>query len=81
MFTGEFGVGLMAVLWLLMCFRFWVLVGKGNPGQRHLLALAGGLGAGLIYVLGMMLIGMLREPVTQEPEVKSGEEVRVRLGK
>jgi hypothetical protein len=48
MMTGEFGVALMAVLWLLMCFRFWVMVGKRNPGQRHMLALAGGLGAGLI---------------------------------
>lgn len=80
MMTGEFGVALMAVLWLLMCFRFWVLVGKQNPGQRHLLALAGGLGAGLIYVLGTLLLGMLREPAPEEREVQSGEEVRVRLG-
>jgi hypothetical protein len=80
MLTGEFGVALMAVLWLLMCFRFWLLVGKRNPGQRHLLALAGGLGAGLIYVLGTLLLGLLREPAPAQPELKSGEEVRVRMG-
>jgi hypothetical protein len=80
MLTGEFGVALMAVLWLLMCFRFWLLVGKRNPGQRHLLALAGGLGAGLIYVLGTLLLSLLREPAPAVPELKSGEEVRVRMG-
>jgi hypothetical protein len=80
MMTGEFGVALMAVLWLLMCFRFWVMVGKRNPGQRHMLALAGGLGAGLIYVLGTMLLGLLREPAEEPVEMKSGEEVRVKLG-
>ena len=80
MMTGEFGVALMAVLWLLLCFRFWVMVGKRNPGQRHMLALAGGLGAGLIYVLGTMLLGLLREPEKVPIEVKSGEEVRVKLG-
>ena len=80
MLTGEFGVVVMAVLWLLMCLRFWLLVGKKNPGQRHLLALAGGLGAGLIYLVGTLLLTLLREPIPQEPEVKSGAEVRVRLG-
>lgn len=80
MLTGEFGVGLLAVLWLLMCFRFWMLIGKANPGQRHLLALAGGLGAGLIYLLGTMLLGLLREPGPREAGIESGEDVRVRLG-
>jgi hypothetical protein len=45
-----------------------------------MLALAGGLGAGLIYVLGTMLLGLLREPEKVPIEVKSGDEVRVKLG-
>jgi hypothetical protein len=82
MFTGEIGVMVMAVLWLLLCFRFWWLVGRRNPGQRHLLAIAGGLGAGLIYVLGHLVIGLLRAPTKQEAEWRerpgSGEGIRIR---
>jgi len=81
MFTGQFGVSVLAVLWLLLCFRFWWMVGRKNPGQRHLLAIAGGLGAGLIYVLGQMVIGLLQAPTKQEAEMRdaptSGEAIRI----
>ncbi len=84
MTSGQFGIALMAVLWLLLCLRFWLLVGPKNPGQRHLLAIAGGLGAGLIYVLGTLILGLLKMPSKAEREQQaapaSGEEVRISPG-
>lgn len=81
MFSGQLGVSVLALLWLLMCFRFWLMVGKRNPGQRHLLAIAGGLGAGLIYVLGLLVIGLLKAPTKREAEMRdapsSGEQIRI----
>lgn len=81
MFSGKLGVSILALLWLLLCFRFWWLVGKKNPGQRHLLAIAGGLGAGLIYVLGQLVIGLLQAPTKREAELRavptSGEAIRI----
>ena len=80
--TAEMGVIVLCVLWVLLCFRFWVMVGRKNPGQRHLLALAAGLGAGLFYLLGAMIIGVLKAPTAKEREaaerkVSSGAEVRI----
>jgi hypothetical protein len=80
--TAQTGVILMCVLWVLLCFRFWSMVGPKNPGQRHLLALAAGLGAGLFYVLGSFIIGILKAPSARdlepvEMEVGSGAEVRI----
>jgi hypothetical protein len=75
-FTGEFGIGQLAVLWLLMCLRFWLLAGPQNRGQRHLLAAAAGLGAGLIYILGGMLLVLLRAPAArpEPPDLERGAE-------
>lgn len=80
MLTGHFGIILMALLWLLICFRFWRLAGPQNPGQRHLLAIAGGLGAGLIYLLGTMVMALLKAPAPGEEEKPlpvRGEDVRI----
>ncbi len=84
MLTGHFGVALTALLWLLICLRFWVLAGPRNPGQRHLLAIAGGLGAGLIYLLGMMVLSLLKAPSPGSEELVTpiqGEDVRISPGK
>jgi hypothetical protein len=81
MMTGESGVLILAGLWLALCFRFWRLVGRTNPGQRRLLAVAGGLGAGLIYLLGHLVLGVLRAPSRNDREAMqvplSGETIRV----
>ena len=66
MLTGKTGILIMALLWLSMCLRFWRLAGPSNPGQRHLIALAGGLGAGLIYFLGTLVSALLQRPGAQD---------------
>ncbi len=82
MLTGKAGVLIMAGLWLLMCLRFWRLAGPKNPGQRHLIALAGGLGAGLIYLLGTLMLGILNSPGRQDAppsnDPASPEDIRIR---
>lgn len=80
--TAQMGVYVLCVLWLLLCFRFWLMVGRKNPGQRHLLALAAGLGAGLFYLLGSMIVEVLQAPTAkereaQQREISSGTEVRI----
>jgi len=80
MLTAQLGILALSVLWLMLCLRFWLAVGRENPGQRRLLAIAGGLGAGLIYVLGAMILHLLRQPSDQDSgrhELRSGEDVRI----
>lgn len=71
----------MAVLWLLMCLRFWLLAGPKNPGQRHIIAIAGGMGAGLIYLLGTLVLGILNSPERHQndapPEPVGVEDIRI----
>ncbi|MES2507951.1 MAG: hypothetical protein V4599_14695, partial [Verrucomicrobiota bacterium] len=53
---------LLCFLWVMLCMRFYLLISKDNTMQRRLLAMAAGLGAGLIYVLGNMIITLLKAP-------------------
>lgn len=53
---------LLCVLWMLLCLRFYVLIRSENVWQRRALAVAAGLGAGLIYLLGTMVLSVLKMP-------------------
>ncbi|MES2737685.1 MAG: hypothetical protein V4672_15290 [Verrucomicrobiota bacterium] len=59
--------------------RFYMLISKDNTMQRRLLAIAAGLGAGLIYVLGSMIITLLKAPSPSDvpPAVEAVEAVRI----
>ena len=57
---------LLCILWMLLCWRFYTLVAVENVWQRRSLAIAAGLGAGLIYLLGSMLMPFLR-PAMEPP--------------
>ena len=85
MLTSKTGILIMALLWLVMCLRFWRLAGPSNPGQRHLIALAGGLGAGLIYFLGTLVSGLLQRPSSAASDAPAEptrlEDIRIAPGR
>jgi len=70
---------LLCALWVLLCMRFYTVISKDNVLQRRLIAIGAGLGAGLIYILGSMIITLLKapSPAELEREVQQVEDVRV----
>lgn len=78
--TANFLIVLASVLWLLMCLRFWTMIDARNKWQRHLIAIAGGIGAGMIYLLGTMIWELLKVPPKELPptsDVRQAEDIRV----
>ena len=74
----QAGLLLLCVLWLLLCLRFYQVIARENVWQRRLIALGGGLGAGLIYVLGTLVMSLLKMPTRSElPAVEQVEDVRI----
>ncbi|SKB02081.1 hypothetical protein SAMN02745166_03536 [Prosthecobacter debontii] len=73
------GLFLLCLLWALLCLRFYTLISRDNVWQRRFIALGAGLGAGLIYILGSMILTLLRtpSPAEMEREVQQVEDVRV----
>ncbi|TDU66525.1 hypothetical protein EI77_03620 [Prosthecobacter fusiformis] len=73
---------LLSALWVLLCMRFYTVIDRENVMQRRLIAIGAGLGAGLIYVLGSMIITLLNTPLPseQQQEMNQAQDVRV-LGK
>lgn len=58
----------LSILWLLICLRFYTLIARKNILQRRLLAIGAGLGAGLLYILGNLLLNLIQvPPPTVEP--------------
>lgn len=57
---GEIIVLAVSILWILFCMRFWFLIDRDNVLQRRLIAIAAGLGGGLIYMFGSMALPVLR---------------------
>lgn len=50
----------LCILWGLLCLRFYRLIARENIMQRRIVAIAGGLGAGLIYIFGTMILDAWR---------------------
>ncbi|MCB1227037.1 MAG: hypothetical protein KDK99_14565 [Verrucomicrobiales bacterium] len=77
------GVWITVVLWLLLCLRFWLLVGRRNPGQRHLIAIGAGLGGAMIYLLGGVFSDQIqslqKEREARSAPASSGEVEAVRI--
>ena len=66
------------LLWLAICFRFYTLIARRNIGQRRLIALAAGLGAGLVYVAANMMIGVLKPRASiHPPTAQQAQNVRI----
>lgn len=66
-----------SVLWILLCMRFWWVIDRDNVMQRRLIAIAAGLGGGLIYFIGTMMLDVLKEG---PPPPQRGQEIRVSPG-
>ena len=79
--TARFLILLASALWLLMCLRFWTMIDRRNTWQRRFIAIAGGIGAGMIYILGSMVWTLLRipeEPAKPMPSViQDAADIRV----
>ncbi len=78
--TAQALIVLACVLWLLMCLRFWTMIDRRNKWQRHVIAIAAGLGAGMIYLLGSMVWGLLRIPDkndTPPAKIEQAEDIKI----
>ena len=60
----------LCILWMLLCMRFYTAIARENILQRRLIAIGAGLGAGLIYILGSMILVLLKsQPQAAAPPV------------
>ena len=48
-----------SLLWIAFCMRFWWVINRENVWQRRLIAIAAGLGGGLIYMFGSMAMQVM----------------------
>jgi hypothetical protein len=79
MSSGYFLVLGASIIWILFCMRFWYAIDQEHPWQRRFIAIGAGIGGGLIYLIGVMMLQMLKEP---PPPVEDEEtEIRVSPGK
>jgi hypothetical protein len=74
MSTGHLLVLGGSILWMLLCMRFWWAIDSENVWQRRFIGIGAGVGGGLIYLIGSMMLEMLKE---KPPEPQRGEEIRV----
>ncbi len=74
MSTGHLLVLGGSILWMLLCMRFWFAIDREHTWQRRFIAIGAGLGGGLIYIIGTMMLEMLKDT---PPPVREADEVRV----
>jgi hypothetical protein len=78
--TAQALILLASVLWLLMCLRFWTMIDRQNKWQRHMIAIAAGIGSGMIYILGSMVWTLLKIPSKSDlppPVLQQADDIRV----
>lgn len=63
-----------SILWMLLCMRFWYAIDREHIWQRRFIAIGAGVGGGLIYLIGTMMLEMLKD---RTPEPQGGAEIRV----
>ena len=73
----EAAIPAMCLLWALLCLRFYTLISRDNVWQRRLIAIGAGLGAGLIWMLGSLLLPWLRASESQPAAVEAAGEIRI----
>ncbi|HEY1052075.1 MAG TPA: hypothetical protein VGE39_20030 [Prosthecobacter sp.] len=75
---GQFFVLGGSFLWIMLCMRFWWVIDRDNVWQRRFIAIGAGVGGGLIYLVGTMIVSVLKEapPVSSAP-AEPAQEIRV----
>ncbi|MBK8040005.1 MAG: hypothetical protein IPK22_23165 [Verrucomicrobiaceae bacterium] len=58
-----------SLIWIAFCMRFWWVINRENVWQRRLIAIAAGLGGGLIYMFGSMAMQVLHAAQAQQVPV------------
>jgi hypothetical protein len=61
MSTGHLLVLGGSILWMLLCMRFWYAIDREHIWQRRFIAIGAGIGGGLIYLIGTLMLEMLKE--------------------
>lgn len=81
MTSGHLLVLGASILWIMLCMRFWWAIDRENTWQRRFIAIGAGLGGGLIYLIGTMMLEMLKDPELeldiQKGEAPEAAEIRV----
>ena len=75
MSSGHLLVLGASIIWILFCMRFWHAIDREHTWQRRFIAIGAGIGGGLIYLIGVMMLQMLKEP--QPPKEMEEAEIRV----
>jgi hypothetical protein len=78
MSSGQLLVLGASILWILFCMRFWYAIDREHIWQRRFIAIGAGIGGGLVYLVGTMMLQMLKEP---PPPVEDATEIRVSAGR
>ena len=75
MTSGQFLVLGASILWMLLCMRFWYAIDREHTWQRRFIAIGAGAGGGLIYLIGTLMLALLKERTP--PESPGDAEIRV----
>ena len=68
--TDQTIVLVVSLMWIAFCMRFWYVIDRSNVWQRRLIAIAAGLGGGLIYIFGSMTLEVIHAAQTQQAPVE-----------
>ncbi len=79
MTSGHLLVLGASIIWILFCMRFWYAIDREHTWQRRFIAIGAGIGGGLIYLIGVMMLQLLKEP--PPPPVEDVTDIRVSAGK
>jgi hypothetical protein len=79
MSTGHLLVLGASVIWIMFCMRFWYAIDREHTWQRRFIAIGAGIGGGLIYIIGTMMLSLLKEPELdlQKGQAEEPAEIRV----
>ncbi|WP_395744751.1 hypothetical protein [Prosthecobacter sp.] len=77
MTSGHFLVLGASIIWILFCMRFWWAIDREHTWQRRFIAIGAGIGGGLIYLIGVMMLQLLKEPPQAPVEERDETEIRV----
>ena len=70
----------LCLCWIFLCGRMWWTMDRRNVWQRHAVALAAGLGAGVFYFIGSFFISAsaTRAKAERDPVSPASETIRIK---